>query len=278
MYLWVVERCVIGALLMLGLLPLAGCDSGSNSSRPSNGGDGRATVRCNHLDEIQFAEYFLQNNMWGRGDATDYEQCVERSGPDPFPLAWHWDWPEDGVDRVRGYPFVGFGQDPWRQSSSSADLPLPVKDVRTLDVEYRIRSESSGKYNLAFDIWITAEPGVTAPPDANVSREIMIWLQHSENPLPPFWLVEEVTIGGESYEFYKGEAEPTETYVRDYLAFVKTTPELEGATAIHEFLRYLLDKGHLSADEYVRNVFLGNEVWHGAGETFVDAYSVQVNR
>jgi len=133
------------------------------------------------------------------------------------------------------------------------------------------------EFNLAFDIWITREAGLSSPPDTNVSRELMIWLQYSENPLPPFWFVEELTIGGETYEFYRGENEPTGTYVRDYLGFLKTSPELEGDTPIHEFIRYLVDNGHLTVDEYVRNVHLGNEIWHGTGETFIDAFAVGVN-
>ncbi len=175
--------------------------------------------RCNDLDEIAVDRFFLQNSQWGKTGVSDFEQCVEQPGPDLFPVGWHFRWPEGAADQVRGYPFLGFGQDPWRRTSTLPELPRRAGEAGRIGVTHEIDSTVTGKYNLAFDVWITSEPGVTSPPEANIRREVMIWLDYSENPLPSAWLLETVTIDGEAYQFYKGANEPTGSYVRDYLAF-----------------------------------------------------------
>jgi hypothetical protein len=262
------------ARVVLSLLfGLAACDSSSSGSNEP----GEIPEQCEHLDEIAVGPYFLQNNKWGSPKSGSYVQCIRRSAPAPFPVSWRWSSSGELSDSVQGYPFLGFGQDPWRPSSTVVGFPHTLGSIRNLSVSHTVRSQATGKYNLAFDIWITREPGVTTPPESNITRELMIWLEYSENPLPPGWLVAEVTLGGEAYDFYRAPNEPTASYVRDYLAFLKKAPGISGTTPIHEFVEYLLARGYALPEEHLRNVFLGNEVWDGTGTTVVDDYAFELS-
>ena len=260
---------VLATGVLLAAMELTACGGGGTQATGQS--------RCNHLGEIRAGSFFLQNNMWGRDGVTGYEQCV-RSGAPPvyFPVGWSWSWPAGNGDQVRGYPFIGFGQDPWRPASTTSALPRRAGDLAALTVDYTIQSISSGKYNLAFDIWVTRAPGVTSPPESNITREIMIWIDDAENPLPDEWRVSDITIDGAAYAYYRGEGDATAGYIRDYLAFVAKTPKLAGSIAVDAFVRELMARGHLRSDEYIRNVFLGNEVWHGTGDTTLVSYAIRV--
>jgi len=251
----------------------SGCGEGQGSDGPIVIDPSTPQERCNDLDELKVGEFFVQNNMWGKGTLTDFEQCISKEGELGFPVRWHWGWPEGDPSQVKGYPFIGFGQDPWRPASTTPSLPRKVADLASLSVDYSLTLAAEGAYNLAFDIWITSEAGVTTPPEANVTREIMIWLDSTEGAqLAP--LVEEVTIEGEAYSFHAALGATDASYTRDYLAFVKAEPEHTGSTNVVAFLTYLVENGYLTAGEYVRNVFLGNEVRFGTGELTLDEFVV----
>jgi hypothetical protein len=177
---------------------------------------------------------------------------------------------------VKGFPFIGYGQDPWRPTSTGAGLPRQVGEIKTLSVDYRLGLEAQGKYNLAFDIWITSGLGVSAPPEANITREVMIWLDTSPGAQAAP-LIEETSIDGELYTFHKAAGVSDAGYTRDYLAFVKSEAKYDGTTNLEAILRYLVDNGHITSDEYVRNVFLGNEVWAGTGQLLLDEFSITAN-
>jgi hypothetical protein len=133
-----------------------------------------------------------------------------------------------------------------------------------------------GKYNLAFDLWITKKPGKTNPPEENIVREIMIWLDYKNVQLPADWYKGKVTINGEVYKFYKAENFSTEKYRRTYLAFLKAKTENSGKTKIDEFIKYLVDSKHILPEEYLKNIDLGNEIWYGTGKTILNEYSIVI--
>jgi len=149
-------------------------------------------------------------------------------------------------------------------------------------VNYDITHGVTGKYNLSFDLWITENPGKTNPPELNIMREIMIWQDYKgRNSIPDIWFVHKVTIDGEIYKFYTVKDLVTMSgtgldITRDYMAFVKETPEYQGDTKIHEFLNYLVEHEYILPTEYLRNVDLGNEIWYGSGETILNDFTISI--
>ena len=134
----------------------------------------------------------------------------------------------------------------------------------------------SFKYNFSFDLWITAVPGRTSPPEKNIVREIMIWLDYKKFELPSNWYVKKIKISGETYKFYKVKNLTTELYTRDYFAFLKEKPEYKGDTKIHEFIKYLVDKKYITNKEYLANIDLGNEILYGSGEVILKKYIISI--
>jgi hypothetical protein len=228
------------------------------------------TGYCADWAEFSVDELIIQNNVWNKQGITAYEQCVFGTGePLAFPLGWTWTWPEP-PGGVKAYPEIIFGRKPWSPASTSAGLPRRVVDLTTLTASYDAAQTAAGSYNLAFDIWLnSADP----PAPENITREIMIWLDHKVMG-PAGTYQNQVTIDGEAYDFYMGSVG---TGSWTYIAFVKQVPEFSGDTKIKLFFNYLVGIGAIADTEYCSSVEIGNEVVSGTGRTEFSNYSVTVN-
>jgi len=246
-----------GTFLAIAIL-LASCGSSTNYDH---------TGLCADWEEFSIGDYLFQNNVWGKGSISDYEQCLFEASGGGFPAGWHWIWPQPGGG-VKAYPEVIFGHKPWNASSTTLDLPVQLSEDPEITAAYDITQDASGSYNLAFDIWLTS----TNPPTGNtITREIMIWLDRNII-VAAGTFQETVTIDSESYDFYRADfADWT------YLAFVKTAPEFSGNTRIDLFFDYLVGEGHITAAEYCASIEFGNEVISGSGQTELTSYSVTIN-
>ena len=137
-----------------------------------------------------------------------------------------------------------------------------------------------GRYNLAFDIWVTDHD---KPTPSAITHEVMIWVGERAQAFEPQQggPVKRVTIGGAAYDLYiRPRAEwLAEHEARNvvYIAFNARKAQLSGVIDLKEFLDYLTGNGHLPADGYVSSVELGNEVMHGAGELWLNRYEISVN-
>ncbi len=222
--------------------------------------------------------FYLSNDIWGRLDITDYEQYTFRTdAAQRFPAGWKWRWPAQNLQQVKAYPNIGFGCGPWDERSTSPWLPRRIGDLEDVTVTYDIAHTVRGVYNLSFDLWITRTPDVTARPETNIVREVMIWLDASGVKPEVGPLMATITIDGEQYDFYLAKDNVLDfegKYRRDYMAFLKKTPEYKGVTRLHKFFEYLVKNKYVLPTEYMRNISLGNEIWHGSGETVINAYSI----
>ena len=229
-------------------------------------------------DRLVLPPFYLSNDIWGRFTIKDYEQFTFRTDAAArFPAGWQWRWPAVNRRQVKAYPNIGFGCGPFDERSTSPWLPRRIGDLEEVTVRYDFSQRATGVYDFAFDLWITRTPGVTSPPEINIVREVMIWLDASgvKPDVGPF--METVTIDGEAYDFYLAKNNVLDfagKYRRDYMAFLKKTPEYKGMTRITEFFKYLLKKRYILPAEYMRNISLGNEAWHGSGKTVINDYSI----
>jgi hypothetical protein len=229
---------------------------------------------CTDWSVMQIGEFLLQNNVWGKEDITDYEQCLFKE-EDGVTYGFRWDWPSGGNVRIKAFPEVVFGLSPWLDSATTSRIPIRVSDIEELVANYDIAITATGKYNLKFDIWLNSSP---EPNEGNVVILLQIWLAGYEM-IPGGDFLNDVKIDGEEYEIYKYEITSFEER-RDPvigIAFYKLRPELQGKTKIHKFLDYLLDKKFISLRDYVSSIHLGIEIIRGTGEARFKSYSIQVN-
>jgi len=231
-----------------------------------------SSLVCNDWAEIKMNEYIVSNNVWGKGNITNYKQCIfgTKIG-NIVDFGWNWTWPKDGGN-VKAYPEIIYGWKPWSESSTTSNLPIQIGNINQITVSYDAilsTTSTTGTYNLTFDLWIT---NLSPPNPNNITREVMIWVE-TKNMIPSGTLLQRVSISGEDYDFYKGQGSAGST-IWTYLAFVKVSPKLKGSINVHEFLNYLKNESHIFANEYLASIEFGNEIIEGAGETRLQNYSV----
>jgi hypothetical protein len=270
-------------------LAAAGCGSGDGASGLPSGTPGSEAVDvvayCEAWEEIENLDLVYQNNVWGKGDITDYEQCLlRRDSEGHAQYGWRWQWPV-GAGNVKAYPEVIYGHKPWHASSTTTALPVRIASVNELSVHYNVELNAQGTYNLAFDIWVT---GNNPPTPETITHEIMIWMNRTFEPQSREFLVGQVAIDDMTYDLYiryirSGfDPEPGADHgfseeKFQYIAFVSHEDQFSGAVQVEKFLAYLVDHDYMSADEYVVSVELGNEVIEGTGELWLESYQVKVD-
>jgi len=249
--------------ILVLLLILTFPSSWAEVAKPSQ----TAETKCGDWARLTFPDFYVENNVWGKRDITDYKQCIFRADK---VFGWEWTWPSGAPDVV-AYPEISFGWKPWNSQSTTPKLPLQVSKVKKALVTYDLSMKSEGIYNLAFDACLTREP---KPNEKNITAEIMIWLDH-DTLKPDGSSSEAVTIDGETYDFYKGQPPHAEW---PYLAFIKKTPRISGKTDFRKFLDYLVRAKHVSPNDYLASIEFGNEVYSGTGKTEVKKYVVEIGK
>lgn len=290
------------AFFLVGLaLMVVGCggggdgDAGTGSTMqpafPEGGvreADGTVAY-CGDFALPEWPPLRFENNVWGKLDITDYEQCIlAREGAMGIEHGWRWRWPlgaEFGYQyQVKGYPEVHYGQKPFFDLPSSVPtMPVRISDIREMTVRYAVDMTAEGQYNLAFDMLLSP----TNPP-TTVTHEIMVWVDRSEGFIaqPEEYFVEEVTIGGVTYDFYRRDnfdpylttRPPDEIpeHIISIQQFVGPEGRFSGSLDMAAFYDYLVDEGHVDPSYYVTVIEFGNEVIEGTGETWLREYEVTV--
>ena len=267
---------LLGSLVFL----LAGCEP-AKEPLPTSFDTASISTYCRDWAKLQNADFLYENNVWGQGaiSGEDRLQCLLKRVVDgKAQYGWRWQWPRGSGD-VKAYPEVIYGYKPWFTFSTTANLPRPISAIDELSVAYDIEMQARGRYNLAFDIWVTNSD---RPTPSAITHEIMIWVGERTRAWEPYpgYLASRVTIGGAAYDLYiKPHAEWLMEHGAPkvaYIAFNARAAQLSGSIDVKEFLDYLTDNGHLPAEGYVASVELGNEVMHGSGEVWLKSYEISV--
>ena len=232
-----------------------------------------ALSACADFERIRVGDYILHNNVWNKGDRTDYTQCVfAQSDTLPTMMGWRWDWPGNARE-IQAYPEVMVGDSPWDAEPPTGGLPLPVS-ARDVLVTYTASIEATGKWNIALEMWLT---GGSVPTETNITDEVMIWVAASGLvPGPP--LYDTVTFDGVVYEVYiapgHGDASGGSAAVWQYIAFMTEEPLLSATLNMSHFLDYLVEKQVIEPDRYIASLELGTEIRSGQGEFILSTYEV----
>ena len=224
---------------------------------------------CADWAEIRENAYLVSNNVWGKAEITDYQQCISKTQQEgTTQFGWTWNWPGNG-GQVKSYPEIIYGWKPWNSESTTPALPVKLADLKEATVTYDTSISATGTYNLAFDVWITQD--AVSNPD-NITHEVMIWPVNSGMHAAGK-LVQEVTIGDDTYELYKGSVGHADW---TYIAFVNVSPKFSGIVNIHDILKYLQQEQYLAPDAYVAAIEFGNEVIEGEGAVTLRNYAITV--
>ncbi len=281
--------CRWASLLILGLA-MAGCsdiDSFiSSAGVDSTVGHEFATVTvqasCADWEEWVHQDFIYQNNVWGKGDITEYVQCILRRGPDGNEqYGWRWQWPR-GTGNVKAYPEVIYGHKPWHASSTTASLPVRIASISKLSVHYALEMTAQGTYNLAFDIWVTS---TNPPTPETITHEIMIWMDQTFQPQAQEFRVGQVAIDDVTYDLYirphfdpaPGTDHGLAAKKPYYIAFVSQVAQYSGVVNVEKILGYLVQHGHIPSDHYMASLELGNEIIAGTGEAWLNRFQIEMD-
>ena len=272
---------LLSALVSSAVFLLAGCEQ-AKEPLPSSFDTADVGTYCRDWARLRNAGFVYENNVWNQGTIKreNRTQCLLKRVVDgKVQYGWRWQWPR-GSGNVKAYPEVIYGHKPWFTSSTTADLPRRISTLDELSVTYDIEMHARGRYNLAFDIWVTNSD---RPTPSAITHEIMIWVGERTRAWEPSPgdLAKRVTIGDVTYDLY---IRPHAEWLKEhgapkvaYIAFNARTAQLSGRIDVKKFLDYLTDHAHLSADGYVASVELGNEIMNGTGELWLKSYEIRVN-
>jgi len=260
----VTKQIVIDLLFVVMLL---GCSDGATEDVTENVVE---LEQCGDWARIDIGRYFISNNMWNKGALTDYAQCIRgETTQEPVRGGWRWTWPT-GQSDVKAYPEIVYGWKPWESRSTTPALPQQINALQTLRVTYDFDIAATGRYNTAFDLWIT---NAATPTENTITREVMIWIDYQDWHIPAGEFMGNIMIDGEEYAFYNGHVSHANW---TYSAFVKVTPQHTGTSNLRDFLTYLAQEQYLSSDEYIASIEFGNEIIEGTGVTTIRSYAIEI--
>ena len=228
----------------------------------------QAQILCGDWQQVQVGEYIVQNNVWGKGNITNYSQCVGGTSAGAGVQAqFQWNWPTGVNSNVKAYPEIIYGQKPDFAASTTPNLPAIVS-TSNLRASVAANVSVSGKFNFAFDLWVSP----TLPPTfSNVTHEIMIWLK-SSGMIPSSNLVDTVQIDGQVYDVY------TQQFQWSYIAFnSRSDQSISSKIRLKPFFDYMIARGMVPAQSFLASVELGNEIIDGAGTNNVTLAMSPIN-
>ncbi|MEN9843107.1 MAG: hypothetical protein RLZZ612_936 [Pseudomonadota bacterium] len=227
-------------------------------------------LQCDDFATVAAGDYMIENNTWGKGQMTGWQQCV---GLAPHPRGgvaglWNWDWKYEG-DQVKAYPEVIYGHKPGYPKSTTPALPRQLQQLSGVQMAYEVHSSRQGSGNLSLDIWFTNTATPTTFSVPTITHEVMIWLNVEGTMYAGGQQVDETTLNGIPYKVFVGEHFGMGWR---YIAFTPvnaTSPgkPLSGTLDLWAYFNYLRDKKWLNADAYLAAVNFGNEIISGAGQT-----------
>jgi len=223
---------------------------------------------CDDWAELMAGEYRLVNDVWNKGDITDYEQCLMRrvvGGEDQY--GWRWQWPY-GRGEEKANPRMRFGTTPWW--STTADLPRQISAVERFEVNYELDVTTDGDPEVYLGLSVTS----TDPPTPeSYTHQIRIHVGGSHSGSSSG----DVNISGVAFDLWVEPQSAPTPGDPIWISFESRTEELGGTLRLHEFLDYLVDHGHLPAGNYVTSVDVGTTLTSGSGEFWIKGFDVSVD-
>lgn len=222
--------------------------------------------------------FSLINNTWNIGTLVNGQDFTQTISYDPNDLAhdvritWAYD---SNQNPVLAYPELQLGFKPWGQQGSTA-LVTAISSLRNLDLTFDISiSGQTDGFNVAYDLWLTDEP---AGGPETITTELMIWL-HSGAFTPAGTVV--ATYHGADFTAKVWQADNFSAAPGvdwRYLAVDIDTEKLTGSIDLDGLLRFLADRGIVSASDYLTGVELGAEITKGTGAMTIHSFGYDFSK
>ncbi|MEI6638456.1 MAG: hypothetical protein FDX02_00480 [Chlorobium sp.] len=213
--------------------------------------------------------YLVVNNVWD-AQVSNGEQWINPLRRQSY--SWNWNWRDKKAGAPVSYPSVIFGDKPWDgQRSTTPLLPCPMSRVKQLYVTHDYALHADGKYNVAYNLWLTDGPLSSME---TIRVEIMVWIE-SAGDIQPFGFPGYLVDDTESYTLYKHKrVEGKKSW--DCYSFKMKKPRRSALVNLGELLQNLINKQGISPDLYLADVEFGTEIWDGQGQMDLKFYQVLI--
>ncbi|MEC0210685.1 glycoside hydrolase [Paenibacillus ehimensis] len=220
-------------------------------------------------------KYYVFNNTWGSGNAgSGWWQTVYHNNDND--MGWTWDWKTANPGSVKAYPSIVSGWHWTNGYTAGSGFPARIWDNKSINASVNYSISASGSYNTAYDIWMhdTNNAGTGSRP----TDEVMIWLNNT-NASPAGSYVETVSLGGSSWNLYKGFIydSAAQTTGWNVYSFVRTSNTTSSSLNLRDFINYIVyTKKWMSNAKFISSVQFGSEIFTGTGQMHINRYSVNV--
>jgi len=219
----------------------------------------------------------LYNNVYGKGDITNYRQSIFRGTDD---AGWEWDWPESGGPSLKNYPEVLVGRSPWSDVGGPAgaaglsagdQLPRRLAETR-MTIDFDFSTVASGLWLGSFDFWITRSDH---PTTKDIVSNLTIWTMNHGVTNTYKGRHMTLKIGGRTYEaIFETPAEQPDKPWKT-LCLVDTEPRSKGTLELGPLMEALIANGLAQPSDFLATAEFGTEVAYGKGRTTLRSFSLR---
>jgi len=207
------------------------------------------------------SRYVVMNNRWG----TSAQQCINVTSTG-FAIT-----SQQGTGSTSGppvsYPAVYYGCH-YANCSPGTNLPLRLSSISTATSSISYTYASGATYDAAYDIWLDPSPKT----DGVNQQEVMIWFNRQGAIQPIGSVVGNATIGGRSWEVWRGS-----NGANAVISYVAPAPVTSWSFSVLDFLNDVQSRGAITSAWYLTSIQAGFEPWIGGVALAVNNFSAQVN-
>lgn len=244
------------------------------------------TLDCADYAAIQSPIGVLYNNVWNKHGAKDgeWQQCIEkRLVAEVTQYGWSWQWPQKS-NVIFAYPQVKLGVSPWAPEPASDNrFPLKISSIKNLTISYDLEISTNGQHNLATSMWLTNSATVYEKPNPSaIVAEFMIWTYSTAKHFNPAGKkVTEVTIDGKQWEVWVdknwGDASGANANKWIYITYRAKESALKTQFNAFNLIQHAVADNIITADLYIADIELGNEIMSGSGIAWVKSFEVKID-
>ncbi|KAF8601539.1 glycoside hydrolase family 12 protein [Ceratobasidium sp. AG-I] len=210
-------------------------------------------------------QYYLENNLWGKGDATSGSQTTQATSYSGTTVGWKttYNW-AGGPYNVKSYSNVALNTGLGKKLSSIKSIPTTWK--------WKYSSASSSLVaDVSYDLWLSKSASGTGSSSTS-TVEVMIWLSTRGGAGPAGSQIGTVTVGGKSWKLFKGTVSTWTVY-----SFVAGSELTSYTGDLKAFFTYLNKSQGVSLSQYLVGAQAGTEPFVGSATLATSAYTISVN-
>jgi hypothetical protein len=199
-------------------------------------------------------------NLWGAPKSEAVDAVLYRTDS-----AVGWSWSRENPQKQPGVTYI---QPIYPSARITLKAPVSVGDIQSFNLfaGYQFTQKPTGKYNLAFDIFLR-EKGTAKD---NRKAEIMVWLGGNiEQPILSY-----KGVRSDGHYIYK-DYSWTKSNGFEYYSFLLDSPDSLISQPVN--LKALMDLIKPDKDWFITEVELGTEVWNGTGAIELNTFYVEIN-